>query len=161
MKLKRFDYGGCKMLYCPECGAENIENAVYCQKCGEKIKLEPEKSGISKLINLRAVIFGGITAWVLIFLSGLVSNILNLTSDTTLGLIFLSQFISSIVSGYIYGRKFLDGILSGVIVGSSLAIIFGLIYFNVYVFIGAIVLLPISGIIGGVLGVLMYRRTKV
>lgn len=25
-------------MYCPYCGSENIEGAVYCQKCGKKLQ---------------------------------------------------------------------------------------------------------------------------
>lgn len=29
-------------MYCRYCGSENMEDAIYCQKCGKKLK-EPER----------------------------------------------------------------------------------------------------------------------
>jgi uncharacterized membrane protein YvbJ len=28
------------MVFCPECGAENDDNAVYCQECGSKLNVK-------------------------------------------------------------------------------------------------------------------------
>ena len=42
-------------LYCPHCGAENLDNAIYCQNCGKKIN-EPGKEHLKKFINFLIII---------------------------------------------------------------------------------------------------------
>jgi hypothetical protein len=42
-------------MECPECGTENIENAQYCQECGDKLGEYPKKYGNVSLLGFAGI----------------------------------------------------------------------------------------------------------
>jgi hypothetical protein len=45
------------MVYCIKCGAENVDNAKYCYKCGTNLEISPEK-GFEKRVEKWGEEFG-------------------------------------------------------------------------------------------------------
>ena len=121
------------MVFCQECGSENIDDAKFCLNCGneiinknEKFKINNqtvesvhekkeneklERSGI-KRINLLAI-FGGIATWIIVIFI-LALSYPNETDNLTIALFFIvAQLISSIVTGYIANTSFKNGVING------------------------------------------------
>ncbi|MDO5849456.1 MAG: zinc-ribbon domain-containing protein [Methanobrevibacter sp.] len=41
-------------MYCPNCGAENLDDARFCRKCGSKLKIERKttyKTTVDETVN--------------------------------------------------------------------------------------------------------------
>lgn len=43
-------------IYCPHCGTKNIYDAVFCERCGKKIKSEGEANKSGKTIKIKAFV---------------------------------------------------------------------------------------------------------
>jgi uncharacterized membrane protein YeaQ/YmgE (transglycosylase-associated protein family) len=152
------------MVYCPNCWSENEDNSVFCQECGKRIKPEKSKEGLSKLIKWKALVYGAIAWLVLAGIFVMFATFIFPTTDTGSGgyilLFFLFvQLISGIITGFFSDEKYSSGILNGVIIGIIFSVIF-LLRGGILDFLGGLVCLPVFGVMGGVLGVLIYRRTK-
>ena len=154
-------YGGVRMVYCQNCGKENEDNATFCQNCGTRMRPKENKTGILKLINWKALIFGGLTWIILLVIFAVYFSYVIPNPDISSAIYIISfllfvQFISGIIIGFISGKSYESGILQGAIVGAFYSIFF--LFAGISSFIGAIVLLPVFGLIGSLLGVLIYRK---
>lgn len=154
------------MMYCPKCGKENEDNATYCQNCGTQIKTI-NKTGISKYIHLKPIIIGAVAFFVLlvlalvgIYISGS-TNVPNSIFGTWSGLITLYVFlmiITGIITGFFSGKEYFSGIINSMIIAFFYSIIVGIVSHTLDSFFGALILFGVLGIIGGLVGVLTYRK---
>lgn len=154
---------------CPDCGTENNKGEKYCKSCGKMIKdtKDEEVSSsndknarnkfMSSNIALRAV------AIIIGILIVVVPTFLFANSNYALLLLLIGGIITSLIAG----GKSEDGALNGIIMGVIAALIIlifrgnfisvGDIISDIYYFIsemgGAILILTLFGLIGGVIGV--------
>ena len=157
------------MVFCSKCGEENNDSAVYCQKCGNKLKPEEKEEDFS-LIDIKAII-KGIIAFVCslilitIPLFEVYSNSLGVSLfiyGFSLFIIQLSHFIGGLFAGLNSKRKYLSGMLNGAIIGIIIGIPMSLIMINLspmsrYILIELWLRFCIAGLIGGLVGVFINR----
>ena len=62
------------MVFCKECGVKNPDHAVYCQGCGNKIKIYPNNKSNTK-IESKKLDSMWIVAAILVPIVGLISGI--------------------------------------------------------------------------------------
>ncbi|OPX59560.1 MAG: hypothetical protein A4E25_01044 [Methanobacterium sp. PtaB.Bin024] len=165
--FRRFDYIvdliGDIMVYCSECGTENKDNSVFCQKCGKRIKPEKSKDRFSELINWRSLGFGVIAWLVLTGIFVMVALFIDPNTEAsteiyTISFFLFVQLTSGIIAGFFSGRNYWSGILNGAIIGIFMSIFY--LYGGLDNFIIALFCLPVLGLIGGMLGVFVYRITN-
>ena len=150
------------MVYCSKCGKENEGNASYCQNCGTRIKPKENKSGISKLINWKAIIIGIVTYFVVALVLELFVYIygINYTFNigyTPLPYIFIMS-ITGIFTGFFSGKEYLNGVINSMIIAVFYSIIYGLLSGFLYYLFLSLILLGVFGLIGGLIGVIIYRK---
>jgi uncharacterized membrane protein YeaQ/YmgE (transglycosylase-associated protein family) len=152
---------------CPDCGIENSADEKYCESCGKMIKNtknEENSSGANKNVLkftsnkwiLRAV------AIILGILIVLIPTLIFVDSNYALLLLLIGGIVASLIAG----GKSEDGAINGIVVGVIAALlILSLrgnflfiddVLFNIEIFIfemsGAILILALFGLIGGVIG---------
>jgi hypothetical protein len=116
----------------------------------------------SKLLNLKPIIFGGIT-WIFLLLLLLLTNYvfrqINLSIPNIPLLLFFIFTISGVVAGYTSGKKYVTGISNAAFIGFFITAIIGL-YGNVQYFflIGTLMLFIVLSAVGGIIGVLINRK---
>ncbi|MCZ3366767.1 MULTISPECIES: TIGR04086 family membrane protein [Methanobacterium] len=153
---------------CPDCGIENSAGEKYCKSCGKMIKdtkNEENNSDANKNV-LKSTSNKWILRAVAIIVGILIVVIPTLIFvDSNYALLLL--LIGGIVASLIAGGKSEDGAINGIVVGVIAAIlILSLrgnflfiddVLFNIEIFIfemsGAILILALFGLIGGVIGI--------
>jgi len=145
-------------FYCAYCGAENEDKTTFCKDCGKRIKPEEKKSGITSLINWKAIILGGFAFFVL-FVSLLVLFFIIQNEYIFIASLVAVPLLSGILTGYISGNEYSGGILNSAILGMLLSIIFGLIMGGIVGILAFLLVFLIFGVIGGAIGV-YYRKKR-
>lgn len=154
---------------CPDCGKENSAAEKYCKSCGKMIKdTENQQKTTAKDENttdkfmsnklmLRAI------AIIIGILIVVIPTFVFANSNYALLLLLIGGIVASLIAG----GKSEDGAVNGIIVGVIAALIVlifrgnfmsvGDIIYNIYYFItemgGAILILTLFGLIGGVVGI--------
>lgn len=150
------------MVYCSKCGSKNEDNSTFCQNCGIRLKPEEKPVGLSKYINLKAIIIGVISFFALLliwwaFSIALTGNSsISTTSGYTLGVLIII-LISTVMTGYLTGNNYRKGVLNALIVSVIWSIFWG-IAGGFYIFIETLIILGIFAVIGGLIGVYLYRN---
>lgn len=152
------------MVFCLKCGEENEKSAIFCSNCGTRINPKKNESKIIKLIQRKALLFGGISWLILFAIFFLFFSYVIPNPDTSSAIYLISfllfvQSLSGIITGFISGKSYESGIVTGTILGAFYSIFF--LFLGISAFVGALVLLPVFGLMGSVLGVLFYRNTKI
>lgn len=149
------------MVYCSKCGKENEGNASFCQNCGTRIKPKENKNQISQLINYKAILIGVVFYFVLgvvlvvgMYISGTYYRF-DISYSPLLYVFIIS--ISGIITGFFSGKEYLSGIMNSLIVAVFYSIIMGLLS-GLYYLVLALILLGVFGLIGGLIGVVIYRK---
>ena len=142
------------MSYCQKCGTENDGNASFCQNCGTQIKPKENKTGISKLINWKAIIIGAFVFFALFVLIIIISGGITVLWVPLLALV---MFITGIITAFISGKEYSTGIINSLIIAFFYSIIFGLTS-GLNALIGGLVVFVVFGVIGSLIGVLIYRK---
>jgi len=145
-------------MKCNNCGFENLENAVYCQECGNNIK-SSLKIGT---FNIKAILLGIIV----LFFALIIRSLLHLDTLFQWTLFMMSSFfISGIITSYTANRLYIhSAILNGLVVGVIFSIIIFLgisyqdsvLYGFTYIILLALVIF--AGIGGGVGGYLRIQH---
>ncbi len=154
---------------CPDCGTESFAAEKYCKSCGKMIKNTKNKENDSSdadknvtkvksnkwLFRAVAIIVGTLIVVIPTFLF------------TSSNYVLLLLLIGGIVASLIAGGKSEDGAINGIVVGVIAALLI-LIFrgnfifvddtlFNIEIFLfemsGAILILALFGLIGGVIGI--------
>jgi len=150
------------MVYCSKCGKENEDNALFCQNCGTRIKPKENKKDISKLINYKAILIGALVFFVLLVLIAVIilaSGTINMSGFPVLAIILLgfAMIITGIITSFISGKEYSSGIINTIIISILYSILFGLVS-GLYALFGGLVLFIVFGVIGSLIGVLIYRK---
>jgi len=151
---------------CPDCGIENSADEKYCESCGKMIKNTKNEENSSA--NKNVLKFTS-NKWILRAVAIIVGILIVLIPtlifvDSNYALLLL--LIGGIVASLIAGGKSEDGAINGIVVGVIAALlILSLrgnflfiddVLFNIEIFIfemsGAILILALFGLIGGVIG---------
>lgn len=156
---------------CPNCGAINDGQYLYCKKCGsllDQFKTKKNKDISSKIdskssIDLIAIFIGFITCILFILLFNASGN------PTAIGSVWVALLIGGITS-YFSGGSYKRGALHGLLAPLPLLLYtlpstIILIFNDVTFFYGSIFLLllgftSLMGIIGGLLGILIRGKNK-
>ena len=154
---------------CPDCGTESSAGEKYCKSCGKMIKDTKNEKTSSSDANKNALEFTS-NKWILRAVA-IIIGILIVVIPTFLfansNYALLLLLIGGIVTALIAGGKSEDGAINGIIVGIIAAlIILGFrgnflfiddIIFNIEILIfemsGAVLILTLFGLIGGVIGI--------
>jgi hypothetical protein len=143
-------------MKCDKCGFENLENGVYCQECGNRIKPK-RKQKFQNLINWKAIIIGVVSYFLLMLVVIAISfEIYNADNASLLEYVFMMS-ISGIITGYISGKEYLSGITNSLIIVVFYSIIMGL-FAGLIVGLGWLTDLSVFGVIGSLIGVVIYRK---
>ncbi|WP_424356231.1 DUF5518 domain-containing protein [Methanobacterium sp. MBAC-LM] len=152
---------------CPDCGIENFADEKYCKSCGKMIK-DTKNEENSADANKNVLKFTS-NKWILRAVA-IIIGILIVVIPTFLfansNYALLLLLIGGIVASLITGGKSEDGAINGIVVGVIAALlILSLrgnflfiddVLFNIEIFIfemsGAILILALFGLIGGVIG---------
>lgn len=150
------------MVYCPKCGKENEDNALFCQNCGTRIKPKENKKNISKLINYKAILIGALAFFVFLVLIAVIilaSGTINMSGFPVLAIIVLgfAMIITGIITSFISGKEYSSGIINTIIISILYSILIGLVS-GLYALIGGLMVLIGFGVIGSLIGVLIYRK---
>lgn len=133
-----------------ECGG-GLDNV------NELSKPKENETGISKLINWKAIIVGAVSYFLLMLVVIVVSfEIYNADNTSLLEYVFMMS-ISGIITGYISGKEYLSGITNSLIIVVSYSIIMGL-FGGLIAGFGWLIGLTVFGVIGGLIGVVIYRK---
>lgn len=54
--MKNEEFYGQNGVYCPHCGIKNVTDAVFCERCGEKIKNEGKRNKTGKTIKIKTLV---------------------------------------------------------------------------------------------------------
>lgn len=157
-------YGGIHIVYCPECGNKNEGNASFCKNCGIRIKPNENKNEISKLINLKAIIIGIVTYFVVAVMLVIFLDVTGMYNgfnidSAPLPYVFIIS-ISSIITGFFSGGKYLNGIFNSIIIAIFYSIVYFVLSGLLLWFVDALILFGVFGLVGGLIGVLIYRNYK-
>lgn len=153
---------------CPDCGIENSADEKYCKSCGKMIKDTKNEENSSTDSNKNVLKFTS-NKWILRAVAIVVGVLIVVIPtfifvDSNYALLLL--LIGGIVASLIAGGKSEDGAINGIIVGVIAALLIlsfrgnflfiDDILFNIEIFIfemsGAILILALFGLIGGVIG---------
>jgi len=153
---------------CHDCGIENSAGEKYCKSCGKMIKDTKNEENSSADANKNVLKFTS-NKWILRVLAIIVGVLIVVIPtfifvDSNYALLLL--LIGGIVASLIAGGKSEDGAINGIIVGVIAALLIlsfrgnflfiDDILFNIEIFIfemsGAILILTLFGLIGGVIG---------
>lgn len=158
---------------CPDCGTENHADEKNCISCGKTLNIknkEPADSNKDKAVN-ESKTFNGMIIRAISIIVGilivLIPAFLFVNQNYSLSLLLIAGAVTS----FIAGGKSEDGALNGIIMGliaASLLLIFkgnfmftSDVFFNLEVIIyemgGAILILALFGLIGGVIGAVIRQ----
>lgn len=105
--------------YCGKCGHKNSYNAMFCKKCGSKLKKSKGKiEKFNSKINILAVFLGLLVSLIVLFVSSLVfypfvaSNQIDIVYFVLLTIACM-LFIGGIVVGFLVGKKYSNGLING------------------------------------------------
>lgn len=152
---------------CPDCGIENSAGEKYCKSCGKMIKdTENEKTSSANKNALKFTSNKWILRTVAVIIGILIVVIPTLIfANSNYALLLL--LIGGIVASLIAGGKSEDGAINGIVIGLVAALIILIfrgnflfsddILFNIEIVLfemsGAILILALFGLIGGVIGI--------
>ena len=136
-------------MKCDKCGFENLENAEYCQECGNNLK-SLLKTGT---FNIKAILLGIIV----LFFALIIRSLLHFDTLFAWTLFMMSSFfISGIITSYSADRLYINSaIINGLVVGVifSIIIFLGISYQDTvlygFTYIILLVLVILAGIGGG------------
>jgi O-antigen/teichoic acid export membrane protein len=151
-------------MYCQKCGTENEDNATFCQNCGTRIKPKENKNDISKLINYKAILIGALVFFVLLVLIAVIilaSGTTNMSGSPVLVVIVFGfvMIITGIITSFISGKEYSSGIINTTIISILYSILVGLLG-GLYALIGGLMVFVVFGVIGSLIGVLIYRKNN-
>lgn len=165
------------MVFCSKCGTQTDDGGVYCPNCGYQLTKEKQtlaNQDLLSLVNLKAIIFGGIVAIPFFLFSFLIIAVIYLSATYSMnfyGNIFLATilyalsfplttFIGSFVSGYTSGPDSVAGMVNGLILAMIVSFFSFIVFIDIL--LGAVVVILftlIAGAGGGLIGSQIKKRT--
>ena len=156
---------------CPDCGTESSAGEKYCKSCGKMMKDTKNKENNSS--DTKNTLKSRSNKWILraaAIIVGILIVLIPTFLFTNSNYALLLLLIGGIVASVIAGGKSEDGAINGIIVGVIAALLILIfrgnflfvddIIFNIEIFLfemsGAILILALFGLIGGVIGIYIH-----
>ena len=142
------------MVYCSECGTENIDKSRYCSNCG-KILIKEDNSKLKvKRLSLISICLGfGVWLIIVIFFTN-INSIIEIDSTLKAFEMFSALMIGSGFTGFCVRNNWKSGALNGIILCFILSFVELINPENYFIS------LPVYLIIGFIFGALGVKSSK-